>query len=144
MKRFVRCISVALVLVLLLGTVAYAQETAPRSSAFFMSWDSYLYKTASNQFQIWFDVVSMGGMDELGVSKIEVERSSNGRTWTVVKTYNAENYAYMIQEDTGFVYDYVTYTGTRGYYYRAYVTFYAKNSSGTGKMFDYSEALYLS
>lgn len=143
MKRFLRCLSLVLVLVMALGTVTSAQEISPRSSYFFASWDSSLYKTGSDQFQIWFDVVAMGGMDELGVSTIEVQRSSNTTSWTTVRTYHSAYYSAMIEEDTSAVCNYVTYTGTTGYYYRAYVTFYAKDYTGTGEMYDYSEVLYL-
>lgn len=143
MKRFIRCLSAMLVLITLLGTVAYAQEVSTRASSYFVSWDSSLAKISSNQFEIWFDVVSAGAMDKLGVSSIEVERSSNGTSWTVVKTYDPEDYSTMIEENTSCVYNCVTYTGSRGYFYRAYVTFYAKNSRGTGEMYDYSEVLYL-
>lgn len=151
MKRFIRCFAAMMVLVTLLGTVAYAQgisehgdaalAASPRSSAYFGSWDSYLYKTSSTSFEIWFDVTSAGSMDELGVSSIEVQRSTNGSNWTTVKTYYPEDYSAMIEEDTFSVYNCVTYTGAKGYFYRAYVVFYAKNSRGVGEMPDYAEVI---
>lgn len=153
MKRFIRCFSVVMVLVTLLGTVAYAQAvtepevaaaaSSARSSAFFMCWDSYLYKTSSNSFEVWFDVTAVNGMDELGASRIKVQRSTDASTWTTVKTYYPEDYPSMIEENTGSVYNCVTYTGTKGFFYRAYVVFYAKNSKGIGEMPDYAEVISL-
>lgn len=153
MKRFIRCLAAVMVLVTLLGTVAYAQEVSDqeaealaasaRSSSYFMCWDSYLYKTSSTSFEIWFDVVSAGGMDELGVSRIKVQRSTDASNWTTVKTYYPEDYPAMIEEDTSCVYNCVTYTGSKGYFYRAYVVFYAKNSKGVGEMPDYAEVISL-
>lgn len=153
MKRFIRCFAAIMVLVTLLGTVAYAQDVSeqgaaalaasPRSSSYFMCWDSFLYKTSSTSFDVYFDVVSAGGMDELGVSCIKVQRSTNASKWTTVKTYYPEDYSVMIEEDTGCVYNYVSYTGSKGYFYRAYVVFYAKNSKGIGEVVDYAEVISL-
>ena len=153
MKRFIRCFAAIMVLVTLLGTVAYAQDiseqgaaalaASPKSSSFFWSWDSYLYKTSSTSFQVWFDVTSAGGMDELGVSLIKVQRSTNGSSWTTVKTYYPEDYSTMIEENTSSVYNCVNYTGSKGYFCRAYVVFYAKNSRGIGEMPDYAEVISL-
>lgn len=143
MKRFLRYVCAVMAVVLLLAVPAHAEEAAPRASSFFMSYDSSLYKATYRNIEIWFDVVAVEGMDELGVSSIKVQRSPDGSTWTTMKTYTPDRYPEMICENTSFHADYVTYVGTPGFYYRAYVTFYAKNSTGFGERYQYSETILL-
>lgn len=143
MKRFLRYVCAFMAVVLLLAVPVHAEEAAPRASSFFMSYDSSLYKAAYNKIEVWFDVVAVEGMDELGVSSIKVQRSADGTTWETMRVYEPGVYKQMICENTSFHCDYVSYTGTPGYYYRAYVTFYAKNSTGYGKRYQYSETILL-
>lgn len=139
MKRFTRSVCVILALVLLLSAPAYAASVVtPRGSSFFMSYDPFIYQETSTKLQIWFDVVAVRTMDELGVSYIELQRSPDGRNWTTVKTYDPEDYPQMICENTGFHMDCVTYNAEAGYYYRAREIFYAKNSTGIGELDDYT------
>jgi hypothetical protein len=83
-------------------------------------------------------------MDELGVSSIEVDRSPDGENWTLIRTYDADDYSQMIRENTGSHEGCITYRyATPSYYYRAYITFYAKNSAGSGKRFRYTAVLQM-
>lgn len=68
-------------------------------------------------------------MDVLGVSEIIVYRSADQQSWTKMRTYSMENYPQMVAYNTTSHIDYVTYIyATTGYYYRAYITFYAKTA----------------
>ena len=122
----------------------YADIFESRASAYFASYDSAIDHISATTFEVWYDVMAVTTMDELGVSSIEIQRSKNMSTWTTVATYYPEDYPQMIYENEFFVYDCVTHTGTPGYYYRAYVTFYAKKGTGTGYLFDYAEPIYIS
>lgn len=144
MKRATRVISILVSVLLLLAIPIYAEEGSTYSSIFFGSYDSEIYNTSGRNIEIWFDVVGNGEMDEIGASCIELERSSNGTSWTVVQTFLPEDYPQMICRNTGINYDCVSCKGSYGYYYRAHVTCYAKNSRGEGYMNDYSETIYLS
>lgn len=144
MKRIVQTVCVILVLSMMLVIPAQAETIAePRGSAFFSSYSTYLYKTSSTSFQIWFDVDSNAAMmDKLGTSVIELYRSSNQQNWTKVKTYEMEDYPEMIDTYSFSYVDYVTYSSAwSGYYYCAYVTFYAKNSTGIGERYVYTDIL---
>ena len=143
MKKLFKVICVILAIVSIPSMSVCADESGTYASAFFASYDSSIRHPSGNAIQIWFDVVGNGGMDEIGVSSIELERSSDGNSWSSVKIYLPEDYPQMICEDTSIAYNYVPYYGTYGYYYRAFVTFYAKNSRGVGYMYEYSETLYL-
>ena len=144
MKKSLRRICIVIVLSLVLAIPAYAESTVePRGSAFFGSYATDLYKTSSSSFQIWFDVVSnVSRMDVLGVSEIIVYRSPDQQSWTKMRTYTMDNYPQMVAQNTTAHIDYVTYNyATTGYYYRAYITFYAKNSTGIGERDVYTEII---
>lgn len=144
MKRVSRIICMLLVAVLLLSIPAVAAENAePRASSFFGSTDVYLYKTSSTQFQAWFEVSALGGMEKLGASEIKIQESSDGENWTTVKTCTMANYSNLICENTGFHASYVSYTGTTGKYYRAKITLYAENSTGVGERIRYTSSILL-
>lgn len=144
MKRIFKYICLVMAVVMLLANSVHADEITPWASSYISSYDSYLYKSAPNQIQVWFEVTGMGRVDELGVSKIKVQRSSTGTgDWVTMKTYYPEDYPEMISENDFAHSTYVTYTGTAGYYYRAIVTFYSKKGNGCGEIIDYAEVLRL-
>lgn len=146
MKNTLRTICMMLVLSLVLAMPAYAESTVePRGSAFFGSYGTDLYKASSTSFEIWFDVVSnVDTMDVLGASEIIVYRSADQKSWSKMRTYDMEDCPQMVAYNTGSHIDYVTYNyATPGYYYRAYITFYAKNSTGIGERYVYTEILHM-
>lgn len=135
MKRLTQLICMLLVFVTVFSTVALAAEIpAPRASNFFGASSVYFWHVSGDNYQIWFDVTALSTMQKLGASKIKVQRSTDKVNWTTVKTYNMDDYSQMTTTNTGHYVNCVPYTATSGYYYRAVVTLYAKNSSGTGEM----------
>lgn len=144
MRQCVRIVSTILIISLILSIPVYATEEAtPWGSSFFTSYDPYIYYESGSTFEIWFDVVAARRMEELGVNKIKIQVSSDGSNWETATTYYPEDYPQMICENTVFHADYVTYTGSIGYYYRAYITFYAKNSTGIGELYAYTQTIRL-
>lgn len=144
MKKLARVVCMILVCSLLLAVPAQAESVVEsRASAFFSAYGTDLYKTSSTSFQIWFDVVSnVVTMDVLGVSEIILYRSADQQNWTKIKTYIMESYPCMVAQNTSSHDGYVSYNfATTGYYYRAYITFYAKNSTGIGERYVYTEIL---
>jgi len=141
MKRFATFLCLILVLSVCVVLPASAEEAAPYASKFFMSRDAYLHRTSDTSFQAWFEVTAMRGMAELGADYIEIERSSDGVNWSVVKTYDRDDYSNMIKYNTSNHCSYVTYSEAEsGYQYRMYVNLYAKDSSGnigTSGMYGY-------
>lgn len=134
MRRFTRCICLILVLASMMTMPAFASEEMDnRASNYFAFSSAYFNVLSGSKFEIWFDVTATGLMDELGASKIELERSSDGVNWTPVKTFYKASYPSMMDPDdvSGAYSGYVTYTYTSGYYYCATVTLYAKQGNGT-------------
>lgn len=143
MKRFVRCVCLTLVLAMFFTTTAFATEAiTPRASDYFSRFGGYLSLTSGTNFGICFDVTATGTMTQLGAISVKVQRSADGSSgWTTMKTFNRSSYPQMIAENTGRHAATLMYTGTAGYYYRAYITFYAKNSSGIGQYTYYTSAI---
>lgn len=142
MKRFTKCICFFLIATMLFATsVCAAENPDARASNFFAATSVYLEKTTGNTFQIWFDVTAVGTMDELGAKTITVQRSSDDKNWTDVKTFSKDTYLQMMGKDTFVHDDYVTYTGATGYYYRAYVVLYAKDGNNTGEAYKYTTSI---
>lgn len=125
MKRLIRLVSLVLVFSILLAIPAYAADN--RASAFFSYTSAYLSKANDTTFHVSYHVTGTGGMDEIGVSCLKIQESSNNSTWTTVATYYN-----LIDTNTSMHAGHVTYTGTANKYYRAYVEFYAKNDTGIG------------
>ena len=144
MKRFVRSVSLVLALVLFFATPVFASESiTPKASNYFSRSSTYLVKISSTQFKAYFEITGTRTMTEIGAKTVKIQRSSDGVNWTTMKTYNSSDYSNMIVTNDFFHTSYFTYSGTPGYQYRAFVTYYAKNSSGTGEVDEYSETLIL-
>ena len=134
MKRFIQLICLLLILSSILGVSASAvEEIQPWGSNYFGSRLGYLIKTSTTQFQIWFEVTSMSTMLELGTSEIVVQRSTDESNWSDMMTFYKSAYTQMTGNNTADYQNYVSYTGTSGYYYRAKIWFYARNSNGTAE-----------
>lgn len=131
MKRFVQVVCLLIIMMMILAIPAMAAEQA---SNFFMSHSCYLWEISDSEFQVWFDVTAVDGMDVLGACEIKVQRSTDKSNWETVQT-NYDLYGY----GTSHYGTYVTYSSaTSGYYYRAKVTFYAENDLGIGKYTAYT------
>ena len=140
-----RIICVLLVMSLLLALPVSAEsEPQTRGSIFFVAHDCFLTRVDSSTFKICFDVLGTGTMYEIGVSSIEVDRSADGENWSLMRTYDAEDYPQKLCENTVTHEGEITYRyANPGYYYRAYITFYARNSRGTGKLYRYTAVMQL-
>lgn len=144
MKRFTRCMCIALAFIVCMSTPASATVAADtRASSFFHCSSVFLNKTSDTTFEVWFSVTALGVMDELGASLIKVQKSSDGENWTTMITYYKENNPQMICENTGLHGACVSYTGTPGSYYRAYVVLYAKKGTSIGETPEYTAVLKL-
>lgn len=145
MKRFIKCISLFLSLVMLLTIPAYAVEPDnSRASNYFRSSAVYLYETSNTTFQAWFDVTCVRTMDKVGAKEIKIQRSTDNENWTTVATFSMNDYySTLISENIGYHVACVNYTGTRGYYYRAFYRLHAEDETGTATWSRYSSSIYI-
>ena len=127
---------VVILLVIALATpipvMAVTESTVmPRASDYLTSYNAYVAAVGSGKVQIWFHAMGTDDMDEIGTLSIRLYESTDNVNWTRVKTYSYENYSSMLAYDDYYHSSYVSYNGTAGKYYKAYVCIWAgKNGSG--------------
>lgn len=131
---YTRLVLLVLVIALAMPTPVLAVSEAtviPRASDYLTSYNAYVAAVGNGRVQIWFHAMGTNDMDELGVLSIRLYESSDNTNWTRVKTYSYENYSSMLAYDDYYHSSYVSYNGTAGKYYKAYVCIWAgKNGSG--------------
>lgn len=144
MKWITQCVCVLLIAALFFTVPVLAAEAGdPRASDYFAANSQYLYQTSATSFDICFDVSALGAMDELGASKIILQKSSNGSTWTDIETFKKSDYPEMIGYKVGIHACSIPYDAEAGYYYRIYIRFYAKKGTSTAEFNTYSLDLKL-
>ena len=147
MKKALRFICIVLVVALALPGSAFAalpESDVSTNSLFFVSRDSWLDPISNSRFYVCYDITAKDIMQELGVVEILVQRSANGTSgWTTMATYTSDDRPEFICTNTSSHGGYFVYLATAGYYYRARMYYYAKNSTGIGKSYDYTPVIYL-
>lgn len=139
MKRFVKIMCLVLAFTMCLAIPVGAEAISPYASNYFGSYNAYLSGETSTSFEVWFSVTALRRMDKLGVDYIHILRSSDGNNWTVVKTYDSDDYPSLMATNTSSHSGHVTYTNKQsGYQYRAYVKFYAKEGNNSGVLGAYA------
>ena len=128
MKRVLR-IAICLVLVLsLIGTVvAYAQT---ESNAYITSFSGAVSVANDGTVTVNFGTHGTGCMDKIGASQISLYE--NGHFKQYFSAYNSLYTATMMGTNDYDFYGYVTYAGTKGNTYQAYITHYAELDGGFG------------
>lgn len=123
-----------LAIALILPTHAFAAEIdqiQPYASDYLTSYQAYVYPAGSGEVQVWFNVTGDDYMDEIGALSIHIYESSDNSTWTYKTTYRHSAYPDMLGTNKIYHSGHVTYQGTVGKYYKAYVCIWAgKDGSG--------------
>ena len=131
--KFFRLIAICLVAVMIVPIQAHAsteENIEPRASYYLDSYQAYVYPAGSGEIQVWFNVTADDYMDEVGALSIHIYESSDNSTWTYKTTYRHTNYPNMLATNDIFHCSYITYQGTAGKYYKAYVCIWAGKDGG--------------
>ena len=136
MKRslYIRTIALVVAVLLLIPISANAASNStvsPCASYYLDAYNTYICPMGSGKLQIWFEVMGTGYMDEIGTLRIVLYESADNVNWTWKKTFLHEDYSSMLIEDDFYHSSYVSYSGTAGKYYKAYVCIWAGNN-GSG------------
>lgn len=131
----IKLLSLILVLSLMqpaFASAAKVEDTVqPYASNYLSSYTTYICDMGGGDIQIWWEVMGIGYMDELGTLSITLYESTDNSNWTPVKTFLHENYSQMLSKNDYFHCDYVSYQGNSSRYYKAYVCIWAgKNGNG--------------
>lgn len=140
-RRFavVRVVAAILILAMMIpvgASAATAETIQPRASSYLDSYNAYVYLPGDGEVRVYFNVQGTGYMDELGVLFIELYESTDGSSWDCVKTFNHYAISGLLSYDDYYHSGYVSYNGTVGNYYKAYVCVWAgKGGSGDSRYF---------
>lgn len=127
---------IALILVLSLITPCTAsavtsESITPYASKYLSLYSAYVYVTTSGEVQVWFEVMGADDLDEIGALRIVLYESSDNSNWDDVKTFLYESTSDMLFYDDDYISSHVSWQGTYGNYYKAYVTIWGgKDGSG--------------
>lgn len=141
MKRFIRLICLLMVFATLAAVPAYAQEQSARASNHISSYRAYCTKNSSTSLSVIFQILGTDTMDEIGVTTVKVQYSSDQTNWTTAKTFYKSSYPSMTDTNTGYHSGVLTCTVPSGKYYRAYVEFYAEKDGGFSERYYYTEII---
>ena len=133
----IKAIAVCLVLSLTVPMTVRATgngEIMPYASDYLDLYNSYICDVGSGKIEIWFEVMGTGDMDDIGVLSIELYRINSNGSLTWLKTFLYEDYDTMLAEDDWYHCSCVSYQGTAGTRYKAYVCIWAgKNGNGDSR-----------
>ena len=130
---YLRLIAICLVLSFVIpinSNATTVESIEPRASYYLDSYQAYVYPAGNGEIQVWFNVTADDYMDDLGALWIEVYESSDNSTWTYKKTYMHYDYTGLLDQNDYYHSGHVTYQGTVGKYYKAYVCIWAGRDGG--------------
>lgn len=139
----IRVIAVLMIIVTLLpvGASAATTETVqPRASYYLDTYNAYVYIVGGGEIRVYFNAEGTGYMDELGALSIQIYECSTNSSdiddWEWKKTFTYDSTPGMLSYKDDYHSGYVTYNGTSGKYYKAYVCIWGgKNGSGDTRYF---------
>lgn len=139
-------LTVTLLLTVLFGMTITANAIETRASSYFGSYSAWLTKNSSGTISVTIDVTAVNTMTSLGATSVKIQKyNSTSGTWSTVSTFsststtsllgsNVSSYSKKVTTDSSMS------SGT----YRAYITFYALNSSGSATTYYTTDSLIIS
>lgn len=145
MRQITRAIAVLLLFSMLLPTTTFATDIiSPCSSAYLQSYGTNLSVAAgTTKLQISFSVRGTKTLDEIGAKQINLQRSTDGVSWTTMKIFWPSDYPRMLGTNTIFHNSYVEYAVSKGFYYRAYIKIWGGKDGGGDSRYVYTNTIYL-
>ena len=139
LRKFVLVISV----VILFSISAQAFAAEPRATYYIESQGGSITRGTDNIFTIHYTVSANRVMDRIGVYYIQIQRSTDQENWTPESTLHSSSYPEWMNENSMGNMGSTTYSGTRGYYYRAKIGFLAKIGSDSETTYKYTNTIYI-
>lgn len=115
----------------LLSSFAYAGAVATRSSLYLSDYSASISAGKNSTISISATIYGNGYLSEIGVSKVTVYESSDGRNYSIYGTYLSDDYPSMMSSGTQYRDTVVQFTGTVGRTYKATVYCYGSDGSGS-------------
>ena len=120
---------ISLALTISLCSCLFTAFATVESSAYLSAYSAGLTAESGKKIIINVDVDATDYMDEIGASSITLYRSSDGKSFSPIKTFDSDDYPDLLGSGLHLNEDVITYTGTAGYQYFAAVYCYAADST---------------
>lgn len=130
MMRSFKKIPVLLLTLALLCSSALAADASPWASSHISSYRASVSASGRN-LAVTVNVAGLARMDSIGASKIVIEYSSNGSSYSTASYYYGSDYPEMLTSGYSYAGTPITYYCSSAGYYRAVVTCYAASGSGS-------------
>jgi len=130
MKKLKRFLCTALAVCMLTGILTTMASASERSSAYLDSYRAFLTAKGSGRVSVTVDVRGTNYMTDIGAETIYIFESTDNVDFTMVATYEVEDYPDMMGSGSFYYETPIIHEGTAGRYYFAVVDVYAGNSSG--------------
>ena len=128
-KKIVRGMSLLFAILIIISTSAFAMDM--RASSRIATSSARVRLDADNNLWVYFSINAVSIMDDIGASKIAIQRYS-GSNWITECTLSPEDEPEMQTTDDIWHYATIPYSPKySGYSYRAVVNIYATDSTGT-------------
>ncbi len=139
-KNTIARIIAFLLVIVLVVPMEVSASTQPRASYYLSSYNAYVYLPGDGEVRVYFNVQGTDDMDELGALFIQLyecsTNSSNLNDWEWVKSFAHDKNPGMLGHDDYYHSGYISYQGTPGKYYKAYVCVWAgKDGDGDTRYF---------
>lgn len=132
-SAFVKTVAFVLMLSLVSPCSAMAatgEEIKPYASNYLTLYNTYICDMGTGEFQIWYEVLGKGTMDEIGVLTIELYQVLSDGSLDWVKTFLYEDHDTMLVYNDYYHFSYVSFYGVPGKEYKAYVCIWAGKNGG--------------
>lgn len=136
-----KALSILLAVTMLMSMLSVASAAQTKASEHFTSYDAYIEPVGGGDIEIHFEIRGAGTMQDLGVSRIILQESSDGKVWSNTKTFYSDDFEEMMASKTSIHKDYIKYEGIAKMQYRAYVTFYAHNGTTSDTRATYTSTI---
>lgn len=119
-----RLVALLLAAVLVLPVTADASAAdaiQPRGSDYLNSYNAYVYPAGNGLVQVWFSVIGVDYLDELGALTIQLYESQDNINWYRAISFSNDYTPSMLGYNDFLYGSHVDYQGVAGRYYKAYV-----------------------
>lgn len=138
-NHWIRLLSLCLIFVMTIPSYASAaviEPVTPNASYYLETYSAYTYPAGSGKIQVYFDVMGVTYMDDIGALSIRIYESTDNSNWTWVKTFKHTDTSSMLGHDAYYHASHVTYQGVAGRYYKAIVCIWAgKDDDGDSRYY---------
>lgn len=132
-KTLLRLAALCLILALAVPAQAATQPdaAAPCVSGYISTCSCSTSAAGLGIAQVYFSICGTDTMDKLGARSIDLYESTDGNTWHLVENYTSSDTSWLMGYGKSSYSAHVSYGGVVGRYYKAYVSFYAEDTTGS-------------